>query len=689
MSLQLFHLLSLAVGILAYAGLTVFCIVTWIRRITGRAAFSAALATLLFLAVQALTGIGPVSLTLQVAALLTWMVLLARVIGIGPGNAREAQLRPVTGVLLAAILVGLAVAAYSWTMAVAGGALPVSGLFAGQVLFAIAGLVLLEQVVRNTRDDLHWRLRYLNIGVGTLFVFELVHGATALLFNGYLPALVAVQGAVYALAVPFVAVASLRNAANPLRLNLSRQFVFRSGMLVATGVLLLTLGALGYLVRLLGGDWGAAVLALFAAVAGVTIATLYGASTVRLRARRLIEEHLFPRKHDYRDAWQRVTRQLTEPSPDFDLPQQVIRALSNVLHATGGGVWRLSPQGILIPIGQLHTGWNAPLSPATSQRLRQYFESHDWVLDLAHLEAPEEDAIAELPDIADLAEARFLVPLMAEARLFGVAVLNRPPLTERLTWEDYDVLKLIARQASGFVALREAERELAEADKLNSFSQVSAFVIHDVKTISAQLSLLLENAGKHKGNPAFIDDMIATTDNAVARMNRLLEQLRGDAAAPDDAVDVAAMLEQTLGSFNHQMPVPTFTVTCPPLTVSADSGKLRSAVSHLIQNAIDAAGTTRQGPLCAPRVEVELERRPPWAEIHITDNGPGMDQTFIDQSLFQPFTSTKGVAGMGVGAYQARSYIRSLGGDISVRSRPGHGTTFTIRLPMRSNHDGS
>jgi len=525
--------------------------------------------------------------------------------------------------------------------------------------------------------------------VGTLFVFELVHGASALLFNGYLPALVAVQGAVYALAVPFVAVASLRNAANPLRLNLSRQFVFRSGMLMATGVLLLTLGALGYLVRLLGGDWGAAVLALLAAVAGVTIATLYGATTVRLRARRLIEEHLFPRKHDYRAAWQRVTRQLTEPSPDFDLPQQVIRALGSVLHSTGGGIWRLSPQGILIPIGQLHSSWTSPLSSAASQRLRQYFETHDWVLDLAHVQTPEEQAIAALPDVAALDGARFVVPLMADTRLFGIAVLNKPPLTDRLSWEDYDVLKLIARQASGFVALREADRELAEADKLNSFSQVSAFVIHDVKTISAQLSLLLENAEKHKGNPVFIDDMIATTDHAVARMNRLLEQLRGGATAPDERIDLATMLEQTLNSFSHHAPVPALAVSGRSLSVSADAGKLRSAVSHLIQNAIDAANSTRRGSGCEPRVDVALERCPPWAEVRITDNGPGMEQTFIDQSLFQPFTSTKGVAGMGVGAYQARSYIRSLGGDVSVRSRPGHGTTFTVRLPIRGNHDGS
>jgi signal transduction histidine kinase len=42
---------------------------------------------------------------------------------------------------------------------------------------------------------------------------------------------------------------------------------------------------------------------------------------------------------------------------------------------------------------------------------------------------------------------------------------------------------------------------------------------------------------------------------------------------------------------------------------------------------------------------------------------------------------------MGVGAYQARAYVRSVGGDISVRSRPGRGTTFTVRLPLGDEHE--
>jgi len=50
--------------------------------------------------------------------------------------------------------------------------------------------------------------------------------------------------------------------------------------------------------------------------------------------------------------------------------------------------------------------------------------------------------------------------------------------------------------------------------------------------------------------------------------------------------------------------------------------------------------------------------------------------------LFVPFVTTKGVAGIGVGAYQCREYIRALGGDVSVRSQRGVGTEFTLRMPL-------
>jgi signal transduction histidine kinase len=72
-------------------------------------------------------------------------------------------------------------------------------------------------------------------------------------------------------------------------------------------------------------------------------------------------------------------------------------------------------------------------------------------------------------------------------------------------------------------------------------------------------------------------------------------------------------------------------------------------------------------------------------EIQIEDNGIGMDADFIRNRLFQPFETTKGNAGMGVGVYESREFIRSLGGEIEVSSEVNKGTIFTVRIPVREN----
>jgi signal transduction histidine kinase len=68
--------------------------------------------------------------------------------------------------------------------------------------------------------------------------------------------------------------------------------------------------------------------------------------------------------------------------------------------------------------------------------------------------------------------------------------------------------------------------------------------------------------------------------------------------------------------------------------------------------------------------------------IDIVDDGPGMSADFVRERLFQPFDSTKGSKGMGIGAYQARDYIRSIGGWIEVETEPGRGTRMRIVVPL-------
>jgi len=70
------------------------------------------------------------------------------------------------------------------------------------------------------------------------------------------------------------------------------------------------------------------------------------------------------------------------------------------------------------------------------------------------------------------------------------------------------------------------------------------------------------------------------------------------------------------------------------------------------------------------------------AVLTVSDTGSGMSPQFLKERLFRPFDTTKGSKGMGIGAYQVREYVRSLGGRVDVASEPGQGTRMTLRLPL-------
>jgi putative PEP-CTERM system histidine kinase len=265
---------------------------------------------------------------------------------------------------------------------------------------------------------------------------------------------------------------------------------------------------------------------------------------------------------------------------------------------------------------------------------------------------------------------------LLQERLVGFVVLAHARARREFDWEDIDLLRTAGSQVAGTLVQASDARRLAEARQFEGFNRLTAFLMHDLKNIAAQQSLLLQNAERHKGNPAFIDDMLATVANSVQRIGRLLEQLRGGAApAAQGRVQLAAVIARAIGECRAQPPMPAFEPPADELWVRADADQLATVLGHVIRNAQDAA-------MAHGHVTLTLKRESGQAEIEIEDDGAGMDEDFIRNRLFKPFFTTKASRGMGIGAYQAREYVRSLGGSMHVDSSPGEGSVFTIRLPL-------
>ena len=277
--------------------------------------------------------------------------------------------------------------------------------------------------------------------------------------------------------------------------------------------------------------------------------------------------------------------------------------------------------------------------------------------------------------------AWLILPLIVHDYMIGFMVLARSQAQIHFNWEDSDLLKTAGRQVAVHLAQMETSQALAEAKQFEACSRLSSYVMHDLKNLIAQLSLVVTNAAKHSGNPRFMEDAIATVDNSVHKMNALLSHLRSDSIQEKvaGAIDLCATLGDVVKTMSNNKPVPSLDCQATDIHINADADRCGAIIGHLIRNAQDA--TKDDG-----RIIVRLFRRSDRAIIEVQDTGCGMDQTFIKERLFRPFDSTKGKSGMGIGVYEAQDYVHRLGGNLEVISRVGEGTTFRVSLPISEAH---
>jgi putative PEP-CTERM system histidine kinase len=216
---------------------------------------------------------------------------------------------------------------------------------------------------------------------------------------------------------------------------------------------------------------------------------------------------------------------------------------------------------------------------------------------------------------------------------------------------------------------------LAYAKQFETYNRVSAFIMHDLKNVTGQLSLVVQNGERLKHNPEFVDDAFRTVDNAVVRIKRLLNQLKQSRDLNlSSRVQLNNLVERIVNERSLSKPRPQLCDVEHELQIVGNSDKLASVIGNVIQNAQDAAEEDGS-------VRITMYSEMTDVIVCVEDNGKGMTPEFIRDGLFKPFTSTKGESGMGIGAYEAKDYVESLGGRVSVKSRVGKGTVFTMRFP--------
>jgi len=539
---------------------------------------------------------------------------------------------------------------------------------------AAGSLVLVHNLYGQAAHESRWGIRLPMIALAGMWAYDLHLYTVGWLTRGPVDDLYAMRGAILSMLVPLFALASRRNAR--WRMQLSRAATFQSLSLIAIlGYLILMMTASRAL-EVVGGNW--VRIGQVGLVFAITVAAVILLPSGRMRAwsRVIVAKHFFEHRYDYREEWLRFTRTVGGDAP---LGERIIKAIADIAESPSGLL--LVPEGGRLSVAA-RWNWRDDLPEGSSDdaELIRLLETSAHVLDFtASGPGTVKTGAAELrppPALAGLEALWAGVPLIHGDRLVGLVLLEHPLVRRPLDWEDFDLFRTVGIQAASYLAEARTQDALADARRFDEFNRRFAFIIHDIKNLVSQLSLVIRNAERHADKPEFREDMIATLHSSVKKMKDLLARLhRGGSnveAEPVRAIPLGQAVAAVAEVKRRVHPVEV--EGNPAVAAVADPVRLEQALAHLVQNAIDASPG-------GAAVRIRCGARGNEAVIEIVDRGDGMSADFIRTRLFQPFASTK-ESGFGVGAFEARSLVAAMGGRIEVDSREGEGSRFTILLPL-------
>jgi putative PEP-CTERM system histidine kinase len=544
---------------------------------------------------------------------------------------------------------------------------------------AAGSLVLVHNLYGQATPDSRWAIRLPMIALAGMWTYDLHLYTVGYLTREPVEDLLAMRGAILAALVPLFALASRRSS--QWRMQLSRAATFQSlSVLAILGYLILMMTATRAL-EFAGGEWARIGQVGIIFMMTVVAVVLLPSGRMRAWARVIVAKHFFEHRYDYREEWLRFTRTVgTAAEDEAPLGERVVKALADIADAPAGLLLLADDGGRLAAAARWRWRDAAPSGTDSDAALIRFVETSGHILDLEAVRGggfgPAEAPLSAPAWLKGMSEAWAGVPLLHKEKLVGLVILAHPMVRRPLDWEDFDLFRAAGMQAASYLAEARGQEALANANRFDEFNRRFAFIMHDIKNLVSQLSLVARNAERHAHNPEFREDMIATLQSSVRKMNDLLARLsRGSnnvEAEPPRRVTLSQTLHAVVEAKRRAHPIELG--AGGDLTVIADRASLEQALTHLVQNAIDAS---RAG---AP-VRISCEARGAEAAISVADSGAGMSPEFVRTRLFQPFASTK-ESGFGVGAFEARALVTTMGGRIEVESREGEGSRFTILLPL-------
>jgi len=551
--------------------------------------------------------------------------------------------------------------------------------FVGYMAFAMLMLALVEQIYRGTEPQRRWQIKFLCLGLGVVYCYEFYMYSNAALSSQMSLSLWQVRGAIFAIVAPLIVLSAQRHHKWRAQIYPSRSVIFRSTILICCAMYLFVTASLSNAIKEWGGLWGEELQVIFYTGALIALSLVLSSSRIRAWVKVFVSKNFFKLRYDYRDEWMRFSMLLFADN-SREISKKVIKALADMVE---------SPKGILFEWEEnrgyvFKDCWNHAFPSKDmvieASAFTEYLQKTQRALELPPRFIQDNQNLISIPDeIRQYSWAWMLVPLLHGEKLQAFVLLAHPRVAFfNVNWEVLDLLSMAGRQALICLVQEQNAQALAIARQFEGYNRLSAFVMHDLKNVQGQLNLVLTNKQKHHDNPAFIQSAFQTVEHAAERIDRLLIQMRGrQQGMRMKPVAVAKVLKKVVQLTSYRKPVPSLNWRAlqSEVIIMGNEDRLVNILCHLIENAQQATSDEGEVVLSVSAVDKKMI-------LTIQDTGCGMDCHFLHTGLNKPFVTTKGDKGTGIGVYEAREYVHSVGGKLTVESIENIGSIFTLEFPL-------
>lgn len=522
-----------------------------------------------------------------------------------------------------------------------------------------------EATLTNASPDAFWKIKLEIIGLATIVSVLTFYYSQALLFRTINMNYLVLRSFLYVVAAALIVYSQITRSGN-VRVEITRQTSCRFLVLMVVGIYFTVIGFWQEGMDHFGVSFHRTVAISFVFIVGIGLSILLLSYKIRRKVTVVIHKKFFQHKYDYRTQWLQFTEQISTARTGDELFQRILVAYCDTFGISGAGMFlydgnrRGYSMSARFEMEAIHDVIDQDNS------LVRFMRDRAWVFSTKDNKTEISDESARFLLSKSIS---FIVPLFDGSRLDGFIILGSVLNNEEIyIYEDFDLMKTFARQATMAIQHQKLSEQMAQSREIEAIGKLSTFVVHDLKNLVANLSLIVLNAVKHLDNPDFQSDMLKTLGNTVSKMQKLIGTLKNLKQKelnlqPVDLLQLASNTAQLIAG--HQV-----AVSGSPETVRIDEIEMQNVIMNLIINGIEASQP-------GIPIAIEVGRSASGPFIKVTDHGSGMSAEYIRTELFKPFRTTKN-QGLGIGMYQCQQVVRAHGGCIEVNSEEGVGSVFTI-----------